>query len=148
VKREFGVCSIFQNGDCNGRNPSSDFDYCYQHYIGLRYWILTEKYGFLDGIAGSSPICFLALYYQFFRELIFSIESGGVFILLYDEANPSFYSYGATIDHGLMKFLIDFVPEELRNRVHSITIQHLVDVFNNNDGFDWLIEFNKKYALI
>jgi hypothetical protein len=148
VEREFGGCSVFQNGDCNGRNPSKDFDYCYLHYIGRQYWILLQKYGFLEGITGNSPICPLALYYQFFRELIFSIESGGEFILLYDKRNPSFFSFGAEVDHGLMPFLISFVPQDLRNRIHSITIQQVVDVFERFEGFDWLLEFNKKYALI
>ena len=113
---------VFQNGDCNGRNPVGDFNYCYLHHIGRLYWSLLEKHGFLDGLVGSYPICPFTLYYQFFRELIFSIESGGDFILLYDQRNPSFYSYGATMDHGLMSFLINFVPLELRSRIHSITI--------------------------
>ena len=148
VEREFGGCSVFQNGDCNGRNPAGDFKYCYLHHLGRLYWILLEKYGFLAGFAGSSPICPLALYYQFFREVIFAFEAGGDFVLLYDKRNPSFFSSGITSDHGLMPFLLTFVPQELRNRIHSITIQHVVDVFRRFDGFDWLLEFNKKYGLL
>lgn len=147
VERDFGGCSVFQNGDCNGRNPIGDFNYCYLHHIGRLYWVLLEKHGFLAGLAGSSPICPMALYYQFFRELIFSIESDGEFILLYDQRNPSFYSSGVTINHGLMPFLISFVPQELRNRIHPITIQHIVAVMNDYKRFDWLYEFKQKYAL-
>jgi len=126
VEREFGGCSVFQNGDCDGCNPAKNFNRCYLHHIGRLYWTLLEKHGFLSGLAGTSPICPLALYYQFFRELIFAIESGGDFVLLYDERNPSFYSAGLSGDRGLMPFLITFVPEGIRGRIHSITIQQVI----------------------
>jgi len=147
VEREFGGCSVFQGGDCDGRNPSKDFDHCYLHYIGRLYWTLLEKYGFLSGLAGSSPICPLALFYQFFRELVFAIESGGDFILLYDERNPSFYGDGSSGHRGLMPFLTTFVPEGISSRIHAISIQQLVESFKRHEEFTWLTEFEKKYAL-
>src|SRR4030043_1398295 len=146
-EREFGGCSVFQGGDCDGHNPSKNFNYCYLHYIGRLYWILLEKYGFLSGLAGTSPICPLALYYQFFRELIFAFEWGGDFVLLYDERNPSFYPDGLSGDRGLMPFLTTFVPDELRKRIHSINIQQMVDIFRHHHELTWLTEFEKKYAL-
>ena len=148
VEREFGGCSVFQGGDCEGRNPSKNFNLCYLHHLGRLYWILLEKYGFLSGLVGNSPICPLALYYQFFRELIFAIESGGDFVLLYDQRNPSFYCGGSSGDRGLMPFLITFVPEGLRSRIHSITIQQVIESYKTNEGFSWLTEFEKKYDLI
>jgi hypothetical protein len=148
VEREFGGCSVFQGGDCDGRNPSKNFNHCYLHYIGRFYWILLEKYSFLSGLAGTSPICPLALYYQFFRELIFAIESGGDFVLLYDERNPSFYSDGLSGDRGLMPFLITFVPEGIRRRIHSISIQQVIEEFRNHQGLTWLTDFEKKYDLL
>jgi hypothetical protein len=148
VEREFGGCSVFQNGDCDGRNPAQNFSHCYLHHIGRLYWNLLEKHGFLSGLTGTSPICPMTLYYQFFRELIFAIESGGDFVLLYDERNPSFYADGNAGDRGLMPFLITFVPEEKRSRIHSITIQQVVEIYKRHAGFPWLTEFEKKYALI
>ena len=147
VEREFGGCSVFQNGDCDGCNPVKNFDRCYLHHIGRLYWTLLERHGFLSGLAGTSPICPLALYYQFFRELLFSIESGGDFVLLHDERNPSFYTGGLADDRGLMPFLITFVPEEMHSRIHSVTIQQVVETFKRHAGFEWLAEFEKKYAL-
>jgi Restriction Endonuclease associating with ARP len=146
VEREFGGCSVFQGKDCDGQNPSKDFSHCYLHSIGRLYWDLLEKHGFLSGLLGASPICPLALYYQFFRELLFALESGGEFVLLYDQRNPAFYAGGAK-SRGLMPFLVTFVPPELRSRVHSITIQHVVESYKRGEGFPWLAEFEKKYAL-
>jgi POLQ-like helicase len=148
VEREFGGCSVFQGGDCDGRNPYKNFNDCYLHYIGRRYWILLEKYGFLSGLTGISAICPLALYYQFFRELVFAIESGGDFVLLYDERNPSFYSDGLSGDRGLMPFLTQFVPEGIHSRIHSISIQQVIETFRCQEEFAWLPEFKKKYALL
>ena len=31
VEREFGGCSVFRAGDCDGRNPARDFALCYLH---------------------------------------------------------------------------------------------------------------------
>jgi hypothetical protein len=148
VEHEFGGCSVFQGGDCDGRNPTKNFNLCYLHHIGRLYWSLLEKHGFLAGPVGSSPICPLALYYQFFRELLFAIESGGDFVLLYDQRNPSFYSGGVFGERGLMPFLNTFVPEDARHRVHAITIQQVVEAYKHYAGFPWLTEFEKKYALI
>jgi POLQ-like helicase len=147
VEREFGGCSVFQAGDCDGRNPAQNFNRCYLHHIGRRYWILLKKFGFLSGLAGSSPICPLSLYYQFFREVIFAIESGGDFVLLYDQRNPSFYGGDPTGERGLMPFLLTFVPGEVRNRVHSITIQQVIEAYQQNGEYQWLTEFKSKYNL-
>ncbi len=148
VEREFGGCSVFQGGDCDGRNPARNFSLCYLHHIGRLYWVLLEKHGFLLGPAEASPICPLALYYQFFRELLFALESGGDFVLLYDRRNPSFYSEGLPVQRGLMPFLETFVPDEIRERVHAISIREVVESFKRTEGFPWLAEFEKKYDLV
>ena len=44
VETEFGGCSLFSAGDCDGRNPSKDLDLCYLHHIGRKYWLLLKKY--------------------------------------------------------------------------------------------------------
>ena len=63
VEREFGGCSVFDGGDCDGRNPAHQFQRCYLHHLGRHYWPLMEKHGFLAGSVGASPICPLAMYY-------------------------------------------------------------------------------------
>jgi len=147
VEREFGGCSVFNGGDCDSRNPTGNFNRCYLHYLGRKYWNLMEKYGFLSGPAGQSPICPLAVYYQFFRELIFALESGGDFVLLYDQRNPSFFCGEDQDDRGLMPFLLTFVPEEIKGRIHSISIQQVVTGHKELGGFPWVDEFEKKYGL-
>ena len=47
VEKEFGGCSVFEAGDCDGRNPANDFSLCYLHHLGRRYWELLDKHGFL-----------------------------------------------------------------------------------------------------
>ena len=147
VEKEFGGCSIFENGDCDGRNPSANFELCYLHHLGRKYWTLMNKHGFLNGPAGTSPICPLAMYYQFFRELIFAVESEGEFVLLYDERNPTFYSGTSLNERGLMPFLVSFVPALLKHHIHSISIQRIIAVFHEFENIPWLGEFEKKYAL-
>lgn len=47
VEREFGVCSIFSDGDCDGRNPITfGFENCYLQHIGRKYWELMDEFGF------------------------------------------------------------------------------------------------------
>jgi len=38
TEQEFGGCSLFESGDCDGRNPSGDLNLCYLHHIGRKYW--------------------------------------------------------------------------------------------------------------
>ena len=147
VEKEFGGCSVFEKGDCDGRNPSANFELCYLHHLGRKYWTLMNQHGFLQGPAGTSPICPLAMYYQFFRELIFAIESEGEFVLLYDNRNPTFFSGTSPNERGLMPFLVSFVPALLQDHIHSISIQQIVAVFHEFENMPWLGEFERKYAL-
>ncbi|HPQ35494.1 MAG TPA: hypothetical protein P5200_11690 [Tenuifilaceae bacterium] len=81
VEAEFGGCSVFSKGDCNGRNPVNDKSSCFLHFIGRKYWDLMDKHGFSD-VLHDQKICILVNYYQFFRELLLSIEKNGTFVLL------------------------------------------------------------------
>jgi POLQ-like helicase len=131
VEREFGGCSVFQHGDCSGRSPLGDLDRCYLHYLGRQYWTLLEKHGFLHGALAASPICPLALYYQFFRELLFAFEKGGDFVLLHDQRSPVFCGPAG---RGLLPFLLSLVPEHLQSRVHAITIQQVLAGYEQYGG--------------
>jgi POLQ-like helicase len=144
VEREFGGCSVFQKGDCSGRSPVGNLERCYLHYLGRHYWTLLEKHGFLHGPLADSPICPLALYYQFFRELLFAVEKGGDFVLLHDQRNPVFYGPD---ERGLMPFLLTFVPQKLQTRVHAVTIQQVVAGYAECGGMDWLGAFEEKYGM-
>ncbi|MRS03702.1 hypothetical protein EG832_10865, partial [bacterium] len=128
VEKEFGACSVFKNGDCDGRNPASDFSQCYLHHIGRHYWTLLEKHGFLQGPLETEKACIFTSHYQFFREVLFALELTGTFVLLNDERSPTFYctKKDGSAPRGLMDFLCQLVPENVRHHIVSITIQELV----------------------
>ncbi|QWV94671.1 hypothetical protein KP004_05690 [Geomonas oryzisoli] len=149
VEKEFGACSVFKNGDCEGRSPVGDFHQCYLHHIGRKYWTLLEKNGFLDGPLGSEKTCIFASHYQFFREVLFALEMSGTFVLLSDERSPTFFctSKDEKIKRGLMPFLCDLVPEKLRHRIVSITIQEVVHAIEETGTSEWVKDFKVKYGL-
>ena len=147
VEKEFGGCSLFSSGDCDGRNPASDMSQCYLHHIGRKYWTLLEKHGFLNGPMSEERQCLLTAHYQFFREVLFALEKGGTFVLLCDERSPTFFCKGEPGIRGLMPFLMDFVPSDLRNRIGSVTIQQVADEIEKAGDSDWIGDFKEKYGL-
>lgn len=147
VEREFGGCSVFAQGNCDGRNPSGNLSCCYLHFIGRKYWSLLEKYSFLDGALGKEAACLLSIHYQFFRELLFAIEMGGLFVLLYDSRNPTFVSEGPWGERGLLPFLLTFVPDSLKGRVKAITLQEVVESIDKSGRHEWVGEFERRYSI-
>ena len=148
TEREFGGCSVYQQGDCDGRNPAADLELCYLHHIGRRYWSIMHEYGLAHGQIGADTMCILAPHYQFFRELLFAVSKGGTFILLSDDRSPVFYCDGPQGERGLMPFLLGLLPQEIRSKVTAISIQELVEeirVSGRHD--DWIDDFYLKYGL-
>lgn len=151
IEKEFGGCSIFAGGDCEGINPcASSFFKCYLHHIGRTYWQKLKEYGFIEGTFLNSPICPLANYYQFFREILFALSKGGKFVLLHDGRNPSFIrvSDDRTQIRGLWPFLMRFVPECHRRNMAHITIQQVVRAIESCGLHnDWIGDFREKYGI-
>ena len=93
VEKEFGGCSLFSGGDCDGRNPAKDhspgddFPLCYLDTIDRWYWKLMDKHKFLDGPLAEDSTCIMTSYYQFFREALMALELGGDFVMLCDAAH-------------------------------------------------------------
>lgn len=148
VEKEFGGCSVFTEGDCDGRNPATDPSLCYLHHIGRKYWDMLARHGFLDGSLRKESTCILSSYYQFFRELLVAIEKGGTFILLSDERSPTFICHGPSGDRGLIPFLLTLVPEDLRHRVGRITVQSLLAHIQETGRHPWVPVFQEKYGLL
>ena len=147
VEKEFGGCSVFSGGDCNGQNPLADKEQCYLHFIGRKYWELIEKYGFSEMLKNEQQCIFVA-YYQYFREVLFSLEKGGIFILLSDERSPVFHCEVNGVEKGLMTFLLKFVPQKYKTRIASVSIQHLVNTIKKSGNHrDWIGEFEMKYGM-
>jgi hypothetical protein len=148
VEKEFGGCSVFSDGDCSGENPMTNKKQCYLHFIGRRYWDLMEKYGFTEMLRYERQCIFVA-HYQFFREILFALEKGGIFVLLSDERSPVFHCEGDGIDKGLMPFLLTFVPKQWSDRIISVSIQELVAKIKKfKQHRDWVGEFEHKYGLV
>ena len=143
TEHEFGGCSVFSSGDCNGKNPVGQLSDCYLHHIGRKYWDLMSEFGF-DKIIDKEKICVFVNYYQFFREVLFSLKKNGVFTLLYDERSPVFNYQGK----GLMPFLMEFVPDEHKNKITMISIQELVaEIDKSVKHTDWIEKFKLKYGI-
>lgn len=147
VEREFGGCSVFGAGDCDGRNPAGDLSMCYLNHIGRKYWSLMQKFGIDSKSIGEDSVCILANYYQFFREAIFAFEHQGVFLLLCDERSPVFYTDGPKGPRGVMPFLISLLPDQLKKHVLYITLQEIVAGIESLTDPEWVVEFKTKYGL-
>jgi hypothetical protein len=148
VEKEFGGCSVFEAGDCDGRNPARDFSLCYLHHLGRRYWELLDKHSFLSGTIGQNATCILSSYYQLFREVVFAVELCGAFVLLGDERSPTFDCDGPQGRRGLMPFLLSLIPHSLRAHVFSINIQQVVATVKDSGRHEWIAEFEQKYGLV
>ncbi len=147
VEKGFGGCSVFSGGDCNGENPIHNKKQCYLHFIGRRYWDLMDKYGFSKILENEKQCSFVA-YYQFYREVLFSLEKGGVFLLLSDERSPVFHCASDGLERGLLAFLLKNFPKEYLTKVGAISLQELVSVIKGSDKHkDWIFEFESKYGM-
>lgn len=152
TESEFGGCSVFAAGDCEGAMPSHDkLEDCYLHHIGRQYWVRAREQGLFDMPIFNTPMCPFASYYQFFRELLFALHEGGAFVLLHDERNPAFMRVrkdGTGEPRGLWPLLTEAIPDHLKSRVGRITVQTLVKKIEASGRHDdWIGEFKKKYAL-
>jgi hypothetical protein len=147
VETEFGGCSVFKKGDCAGGNPTNNLEDCFLHFIGRKYWDLIDKYDFKKKIE-NEKICVLVNYYQFFREILLSLDKNGVFVLLYDKRSPVFNCDKGDKIRGLIPLLIEFVPKEHRNKIILISVQEIVNsIILSGKHNDWISEFEIKYGL-
>lgn len=145
VETEFGGCSSIEGGECDGMNPVSSPGLCYLTHNGRNYWELMKKYD-LDTPYQDSPICPLAIYYQFYRELMFALENNGYFVLLIDKRNPAFEKDAPEGKRGLIPTLINQVPLKYQNCIKVIHIQDVLPVLEKY-GYSWVKEFREKYGM-
>lgn len=147
TESEFGLCSVMRKGDCSGQNPIGDYDRCFLHFIGRKYWTLMQKYG-IDKVFKDDTTCIFANYYQFFRELLFCLEHRSKFVLLLDERSPVFYHQENGIKSGILPFLIDKLPKNIQKEISVLSIQKLVkEIDKSNRHNDWIVDFKRKYAI-
>jgi len=108
-----------------------------------------DEFGFRETVLASGSICPFANYYQFFREVLFSLKKCGSFILLHDDRNPAFLKVSKKgKESGLWPFLIKSIPAEHTADIGRITIQQLVNAIDESGRHnDWINEFKLKYGI-
>lgn len=146
VESRFGGCSVYAKGNCatDGKNPLADLNQCYLHGLDMRYWHLLETHRLITEAQRSASPCMLNIHYQFYRELLFAIAQGGLFVLLYDGRNPVFMGGKKPI----MPTLIAQLPLAWRNHVKTITFQEvLAAIVESGRHDDWIGTFRAKYAM-
>ena len=122
---------------CNRKHELPGFD------TDILIPLASTSIGF-DKLIEKEKICVFVNYYQFFREVLFSLKKNGVFSLLYDERSPVFNYKGK----GLMPFLMEFVPDEHKNKITMISIQELVSEIERSDRHThWIGKFKLKYGI-
>lgn len=145
VETEFGGCSAIEGGECDGQNPVSNHQSCYLTSKGRNYWKIMQKYE-LDNCYLNSPICPFAIYYQFFREIMFALENNAYFVILIDNRNPAFERTVNGIDRGLIPFLKSKLPEHIQQEVKILYIQDVLPILAKH-GYNWVEEFKEKYGM-
>ena len=146
VEKEFGGCSLFAQGDCNGENPASDFGRCYLHHIGRTYLEVLKKHQFFEGQLSRDTTCPLTNHYQFYRELLFALECKGTFVLVADDRSPVFRPSDSP-ERGLWPLLSRNVPGPAKKRMAYVSIQSIVRQIEASNRHGWISEFKLKYGL-
>lgn len=146
TEAEFGGCSIFQKGDCDGANAATDHSSCYLHHIGRGYWDAMDRHG-LTATVRSDATCPFAYLYQAYRELLFALERGGNYLLIYDARNSAFVSPGPVGARGLWPRWRASLPAHIQALTFSITIQQVADILEQL-GCGWIAELREKHDLL
>lgn len=145
TEKNFGGCSVFGNGDCDGMNPANNFSLCYLHYIGRKYWKLMEKHGLLTEQMKNDSQCPFSTLYQLYRLILFALEKNGDFLLLYDERNPSFLVEIGKIKRGLFNRVYESLPANIQNKCHTLSVQSILPILQKQPELDWTNELKEKY---
>lgn len=147
VETGFGGCGVFADGDCDGANPSDDYELCYLHRVGRRYLNHMHVQGLLDTKLATDTYCAFVNHYQFYRELLMTLDKQGYFVLLGDARSPVFLTEDETGRRGLWRLLVSLLPDEIKSRVAFIPIHRIIEHAEEIGGHDWTVAFRKKYGL-
>lgn len=145
TEKNFGGCSVFGDGDCDGRNPAKNPDLCYLHHIGRLYWQLMKKHGLLTKQIKKDSQCPFSTLYQFYRLILFALKKNGHFLLLYDERNPSFLVERDGIKRGLFNLVYESLPGKIQSKCHALSVQSILPTLQKHPELDWTDELIEKY---
>lgn len=150
AERRFGGCSAYPR-QCDGRNRAAvDYSRCYLHRRGRRYWPLMDHYDIMDEDMAGESECPFVDNYQFYRELLFALVKGGVFVLLCDERNPVFTGIDPNErpNGGLWHKLVTSLPQTFQKNLGLITVQQVVQTIRKTGRHDdWVNDFVRKYGI-
>jgi len=139
----FGVCSVYENGNCDGANPLKNPKICYLNELGRSYIDLMKKHELLI----DNESCPFVEFYQAYRLLLFSLENDGHFVFIYDDRNPSFINELNGERHGKLIRFIKLLPERYQHNIYILTVKEIVHYLQKHYNYTWLDEFKKKYLL-
>lgn len=146
TEAEFGGCSLFVNGDCDGRNPAANFKMCYLHCIGRQYWNVMSKFNLITSEVLKESRCPFTDLYQAYRLIMFALDKGGHFILIYDERNPAFYVKTPNgLTRGVFARFLEYLPQEVRDKCHLVSTQKIFDILKRNIREQWVENLQAKY---
>ena len=140
TEAEFGTCSIYEDGNCDGLNPKFDPELCYLHNINRNYINLMNKYDLLRD--GDS--CQFIEFYQVYRLLLMALEDDGQFLLIHDERNPTFIGEYKGKTRGRYIRFLKMLPPKFVNRVHVISVQSILKRLQVKKC-NWSEDFMSKY---
>jgi len=142
TEAEFGGCSLYFNGDCDGRNPSNEFNMCVLHAEqGREYWNLISKYNLLT----TESRCPFIDMYQAYRVVMFALENNGEFILIHDERNPTFFVETPKLTRGVYARFLESLPAQVRDKCHLISTQQIFKTIQSSIKEPWVDELKIKY---
>lgn len=143
TEAEFGTCSVYEDGDCDGMNPDQDLNLCYLHRLNRKYMSLMKKYDLLK----NYEYCPFTEFYQAYRLLLSALESQGqcYFMLIHDTRNPTFQINDNGRDRGRFVRFKGLLPEDIKKKVFILSIQQIVEYFKEHRKSNWLAEFQEKY---
>lgn len=152
TETEFGTCSVYESGDCDGANFRLDFSTCYLHeYAGRQYMKLMEKYHLLP----ESEACPFVEFYQAYRLLLLALEEEAATpgkpraqgLLVHDGRNPAFLHRTGGVDRGRYVRFKRLLPKEMANRVSILRIQDMANALEKSGRAEWIADFRSRYAI-
>ena len=148
TEKNFGGCSVFNDGDCDGRNPANDFNLCYLHNnekCKYKYWELMQKHSLLTKQMKRDSQCPFSTLYQLYRLILFALEKNGHFLLIYDERNPSFLVERDNIKRGLFNRVYQSLPKNIQTKCHTLSVQSILPILQKHRELDWVNDLKEKY---
>ncbi len=135
-------------GLADGKNPVDELSRCYLHHWGDNITgAIEETWIPRKGFDGHRLICPLAIYYQYFRRVLFAIES--LEILCCCTVKEIQHSTVIIELGSRLIYRFVYLPTrrfEIKNTC-SISLQKIILSFEKNENFDWIEDFKNKYAI-